>query len=348
MTQRVLIVGFGSIGQRHLRIVRESLPKSDVRVLRREPGAMAEGADDCFYSLDEALAFKPQVAIIANPAPFHVRIALALARQSCHLLVEKPLSDRPEEVSELLAAASAGGIVLQVAYNLRFSPSLRDFRQWVQSGRIGRILSIRCETGQHLETWRPGTDYRQGVSACRELGGGVLLELSHELDYLRWIFGDIDWVGAWMGHQSALEINVEDTAHLLLGFRDSPVVAGACAPVAALALDFLRRDATRRCVAIGETGSLVWDGIAGSVRLCVGPGNLESEVLSEHPPVRDETYREQWRHFLSCVENKSSPLVGGHDGLAVVELVKAAWRSVALEGARVRLNQIDGTGTDHG
>ena len=348
MTQRVLIVGFGSIGQRHLRIVRESFLLSDVRVLRREPGATAEGADGCFCSLDEALAFEPQVAIIANPAPFHVRIALALARQGCHLLVEKPLSDTPEGVSELLVAANAGGIVLQVAYNLRFSPSLRDFRRWVQSGRIGRILSIRCETGQHLETWRPGTDYRQGVSACRELGGGALLELSHELDYLRWIFGDVDWVGAWVGRQSALEINVEDTAHLILGMRNSPVVVGACAPVAALSLDFLRRDTTRRCVAIGEAGSLAWDGIAGSVKLCGGGSGMESAVLSEHPPVRDETYREQWRHFLSSIENKTSPLVGGRDGLAVLELVNAAWRSVALEGARVCLNQNAGMVANRG
>ena len=345
--QRVLIVGYGSIGQRHLRIVRESLPQSDVRVLRREPGATAEGADGCFSSLDEALTFAPQVAIIASPAPFHVSVALALARQRCHLLIEKPLSDAQEGVTELLAAASECGIILQVAYNLRFSPSLRYFRQSVQSGRIGQILSIRCETGQHLEMWRPGTDYRSGVSACRELGGGVLLELSHELDYLRWIFGDIDWVGAWMGHKSGLEINVEDTAHLLLGMRNSSVAVGACGPVAALSLDFLRRDVTRHCVAIGETGSLAWDGIAGSVKLCSG-SEAESEVLLEHLPVRDETYREQWQHFLSCIQNNSSPLVGGRDGLVVLELVKAAWQSVALEGARVRLNQIDGTSTDHG
>jgi predicted dehydrogenase len=339
MTQRVLIVGYGSIGRRHLRIVRESSPQSDVRVLRRELGATAEGADGCFSSLDDALAFAPQVAIIANPAPFHVQIALTLARQGCHLLVEKPLSDKPEGVSELLAAAEDCGVVLQVAYNLRFSPSLRDFRQLVRSGRIGRILSIRCETGQHLETWRPGTDYRLGVSAKREFGGGVLLELSHELDYLRWIFGDIDWVGAWMSRQSALKINVEDTAHLLLGVRNNRAAVNACGPVVSLSLDFLRRDTTRRCVAIGEVGSLAWDGIAGSVKLFGGGGGAESEVLSEHPPVRDETYREQWRHFLSCIENKSSPLVGGRDGLAVLELVKTAWQSMELEGARVRLNQ---------
>lgn len=348
MTQRVLIVGYGSIGQRHLRIVRETSPQSDVRVLRREPGATAAGADGCFSSLDEALAFAPQVAIIANPAPFHVRVALALARRGCHLLVEKPLSDTPEGVSELLTAAEECGIVLQVAYNLRFSPSLRDFRKWVHSVRVGRILSIRCETGQHLETWRPGTDYRLGVSACRDLGGGVLLELSHELDYLRWIFGDIDWVGAWMGRQSALEINVEDTAHLLLGVRNNRAALNACGPVASLSLDFLRRDTTRRCIAIGEVGSLAWDGITGSVKLLGGASSAEPEVLSAQPPVRDETYREQWWHFLSCIENKSSPLVGGSDGLAVLELVKAARQSMELEGARVRLDQKEGMVTSRG
>lgn len=339
MIQRVLIVGYGSIGQRHLSIVRDISPQSEVRVLRRKSEDRATGADGFFNSLDDALAFAPQAAIIANPAPFHVRIALALARQGCHLLVEKPLADTPEGISELLTAAKECGIVLQVAYNLRFSPSLRDFRYCVQSGRIGRILSIRCETGQHLETWRPGTDYRRGVSACRELGGGVLLELSHELDYLRWIFGEIDWVGSWMGRQSSLDIDVEDTAHLLLGVRNNHAAFNSCGPVASISLDFLRRDATRRCIAIGEDASVAWNGITGSVKLFGGGSSAESEVLSTHPPVRDETYQEQWRHFLSCIENRSSPLVGGRDGLAVLELVRAAWRSMDLEGARVHLNQ---------
>jgi predicted dehydrogenase len=199
-------------------------------------------------------------------------------------------------------------------------------------------LSIRCETGQHLETWRPGSDYRLGVSARRELGGGVLLELSHELDYLRWIFGDIDWVSAWMGRQSTMEINVEDTAHLLLGVSNKHAVENAFGPVASLSLDLLRRDKTRRCVAIGELGSLVWDGITESVKLFSGGSKAEFEVLSVHQPMRDETYCQQWRHFLSCIENKSSPMVGGRDGLAVLKLVLAAWQSKELEGARVLLD----------
>jgi len=341
MMQRVLIVGFGSIGQRHLRIVRAILPGADVRVLRGAGKGEAEEANGCFTSLDQALAFEPQAAIIASPAPFHVDVALVLAQCGCHLLVEKPLSDRAEGVPDLLVATRVHGVVLQVGYNLRFLPSLVDFRQRLLSGSIGRILSIRCETGQHLETWRPGTDYRTGVSARRELGGGVLLELSHEFDYLRWIFGDVSWVSAFTGRQGALDIDVEDSAHLLLGMGSGASGAGSAGPVAALSLDFLRRDATRRCLVIGETGSLAWDGIAGTVRLCT-PERPGWEALAQHTPERDQTYRDQWRHFLDCVERNKRPLVSGSDGLAVLEMVKAARRSAAMGCARVEVGEVQG------
>ena len=80
------------------------------------------------------------------------------------------------------------------AYNLRFLPSLQAYRERIQFGVIGKVLSVRCEIGQYLPSWRPGSDYRQAVSASRALGGGALLELSHEIDYLRWIFGEVAWV----------------------------------------------------------------------------------------------------------------------------------------------------------
>lgn len=341
MTQRILIVGHGSIGQRHLRIVRESLPHADLGVLRRPGGSEVKGGA-CFTSLDQALAFKPQAAIIASPAPFHVDIALALARSGCHLLVEKPLSATAESVPYLLQTARENGIVLQVGYNLRHLPSLRDFRQHIQAGCIGRTLSVRCEVGQHLETWRPDADYRKGVSARRELGGGVLLELSHELDYLRWIFGEAQWISAWTGQQSALDIDVEDTAHLLLG-----MAGRAGSPVVALSLDCVRRDTTRRCTAIGETGSLVWDALAGTVRLYATTQN-DGEVLFQHTPPRDHTYREQWLHFLGCIEKIESPLITGDDGLAVLELIEAARRSARDESRRVQVARHESKEHDHG
>ena len=250
MIERVLIVGQGSIGQRHLRILRENLPQADIRVLRHRPGSgVSELANGVYHDLADACTFAPQVAIIANPAPFHLQVATALVAVGSHLLIEKPLSHDLAGVEALLHQAHAQGVVLQVGYNLRFLPSLARFRHLVHQGEVGQVLSIRCEIGQYLPTWRPDSDYRQGVSAQGSLGGGVLLELSHELDYLRWIFGEVDWVKAYLGRHSQLEIDVEDVAHLILGFSPNRA-AKAPGPVAALSLDFLRHDPTRLCTAI--------------------------------------------------------------------------------------------------
>ncbi len=340
MIERILIVGYGSIGQRHLRIVRESLPAADIRVLRRQPGgATPEQANSCFSTLATACAFAPQVAVIANPAPFHLDTALALANAGSHLLIEKPLSHTASGILPLLERVRARKLVVQVGYNLRFLPSLEHYREQIQAGAIGRMLSVRCEIGQYLPSWRPDTDYRQGVSAQQTLGGGVLLELSHELDYLRWLFGEVVWVSAWLGRQSALEIDVEDTAYLLLGF--APDGSGR-APVAALNMDFIRHDTTRRCTAIGEQGSLSWNGLIGEVTEQLAD-SIAGQTVFHHPPQRDDSYRAQWRHFLTCIQTGQAPRVTGEDGLAVLNIVEAARRSAAAQGVRVLVGNPEGS-----
>lgn len=187
-----------------------------------------------------------------------------------HLLIEKPLSHAATGVQALLQRVCEQNLLLQVGYNLRFLPSLEKFRELIHDGAIGRVLSVRCEIGQYLPSWRQDSDYRLGVSARQELGGGVLLELSHELDYLRWIFGEVAWVSAWIGQRSALEIDVEDTAYLTLGFE--PDDSGR-ALVATVNLDFIRHDTTRLCTAIGKQGSLRWNSLRPSGKT-TWPGTL--------------------------------------------------------------------------
>ena len=329
MIDRVLIVGHGSIGQRHLRIVRQNLPQADIRVLRHRPGSgVPELANGVYHDLADACAFAPQVAIIANPAPFHLHAAAALVAVGSHLLIEKPLSHDLAGVEALLQQAQTQGVVLQVGYNLRFLPSLSRFRDLVHQGEIGRVLSVRCEIGQYLPTWRPDSDYRQGVSAQASLGGGVLLELSHELDYLRWIFGEVDWVRAYLGRHSQLEIDVEDLAHLTLGFSPGSAFEAASGPVAALSLDFLRHDPTRLCTALGERGSLRWNGLTGTVELYPAGGD-HWQLVYHHPHQRDDSYQAQWAHFVACVHSSRSPLVSGEDGYAVLKMITAARSALA-------------------
>ncbi len=333
MARRVLIVGGGSMGSRHARLIRQSLPDADIRVLMRDPDRdLPEGANARVIGLEDALAFKPELAVIANPATRHLETAIPLARSGAHLLMEKPLSATCTGVGELIDAARDSGVALLIGYNLRYAPSLGELYRLVRQGVIGRCLGVRAEVGQFLPSWRPDADYRQGVSARQALGGGVLLELSHELDYLRWIFGAVRSVQAVVARQSSLEIDVEDTAELLMQFEPA---GESAAVVASVHLDFVRRDITRMCTVVGERGTLRWNGIVGCVDLySAESGAWETVFTSELG--RDATYIAQWSHFLACVAGSDTPRVTGEDGLAVLRIVEAA-RAAASTGRRVDL-----------
>ena len=333
MISRALVAGLGSIGQRHLRLLRAALPSADIRLLRHSDYDRAiEHADGCFSRLEDAQSFSPELAVIASPAPFHVATACALAEAGAHLLVEKPISDGTAGVAELIAMCADRGLVCQVGYNLRFLDTLQAFRAELAAGRIGAVQAVRCEIGQYLPGWRPGADYRTTVSAQRALGGGVILELSHELDMLRWVFGEVDWLSAWTGQQGALEIDVEDCVMIQMGFTGGPV--------AQLSMDFLRRDTTRTCTAIGEAGSLRWDAVAGRVDY-FDPGHGAWAEVTQVIPDRDASYRAQIMALLAAVAGRQGNIAAqGADGLAVMQLVEAVRRSDAQQGLRVQIGDM--------
>jgi predicted dehydrogenase len=331
LINRILIVSNGSIGKRHLRLARKFMPNADIRVLRHQAtNEVPEYSNGCFSSIEESIAFAPQIAVIANPAPFHIPNAQALAEVGVHLLVEKPLSASMNGVMQLLETCQKKGAILLTGYNLRFLPSLQHFRDLLCEKVVGKALSIRCEIGQYLPSWRPECDYRQGVSARHELGGGVLLEISHELDYLRWIFGEVEWVKATLSHQSSLEIDVEDTAHLTLGFVEK---TDGHQLIGTVNLDFIRHDTTRLCTAIGEKGSLRWNGLTGEISI-YDAGAKEWRELFSHPHQRDDSYLAEWQNFIACVTEHKTPLITGVDGLKVLQIIEAA-RDSAKSGGQM-------------
>ncbi len=332
MLERVLIVGLGSIGARHARLIRELMPESQIAVFRHQSNLqpLNAGIDFLFTSMDEIRNFCPQVAVIANPASHHLDMALTLAQQGVHLLIEKPISFKySPRILDLINICREKRIILMTGYNLRFLPSLDAFRGFLRQGKVGKIFSIRAEVGQYLPDWRPGSDYRNTVSAQKNLGGGVLLELSHEINYLQWLFGSVAWIQAHVARHSDLEVDVEDTAYILLGFKPD---AFGRKLVASLNIDFIRHDTTRQCVVIGEEGSLRWNGLTGEVDFFPVAGDEWMRIFTNQPE-RDFTYREEIMHFVSCVKNGETPFVTGEDGLATLVVVDAARKS--SEGGNV-------------
>lgn len=331
MVKRVLIVGTGSMGRRHLHLARQFLPESEIKILSRRKGnEISALADGEYTSIDEALKFSPDLAVIASPATTHLDSAIPFANLGAHLLIEKPIAASTNRVKELIEAVRKNNKIMLVGYNLRFSPSLKQFRTLIQSGLIGKIYFIRAEVGQYLPSWRPDIDYRNSVSAKKELGGGVLLELSHEFDYLRWIFGDIVSVYASISQQSSLEIDVEDTAEMILNFEsrhNSPPI------VCSLHLDFVRSDSVRICTVTGEKGTLRWNALEGRVDHFKSE-TLEWKTIIKDKLERDATYEALWRHFLGCIATGHAPLVDGEEGLATLKIVEMA-RQSSLTGTRV-------------
>lgn len=329
---KILIVGLGSIGARHLRLARELYPDADIRVLRHTGTVETpELADACVADMAAALAFRPDVAVIANPAPFHLASALPLADAGVHLMIEKPIAADRDGLDELLETISRRQIVAMVGYNLRQLPSLQVFREQISNGLIGQVWSVRSEIGQYLPSWRPGNDYRTGVSAQRALGGGVLLELSHEIDYLCWIFGEASWVQATLSRQSDLEIDVEDCAHLILGLGEAGLTAR-------LDLDFIRQDTTRQCLAIGKHGTLRWNGAVGTVDFFCAEAKEWRNICAQ-PSQRDDTYLAEWRHLAECIDTGATPLVSAVDAAATLTVIDAARRSAQKDGQRITINR---------
>jgi predicted dehydrogenase len=331
---RALIIGLGSIGRRHLDNLRSLDEDIEVTIWRQSPNArdadeIIPGVDSVVYDAASALAVKPEVALITGPAPWHVETAMTLARNGIDLFIEKPLADSPRGVEELLGECERRSLVLMVGYNFRFCQSMLSLRDSLTSGVIGSVLAVRAEVGQFLPDWRPGADYRTAVSARANLGGGVVLELSHELDYIRWLVGEVEAVSAWVGRVSDLEIDVEDMAEITLRFR-----SGAIGNVH---LDMIQRSPVRTCRVIGSEGTLLWDGISHRVDLySARTQNWSNLYEDENMNCGRVMYIEEIRHFLDCVKKRQTPLVTGEDGLRALEIALAAKRSSA-DGREVLL-----------
>jgi predicted dehydrogenase len=324
---RIAVAGCGSIGLRHVRNLL-TLDIDDVRVFDpladRVDSAVALGAVAA-PDLAALLASGPAALLICTPAVAHLEGMRAAAAANVDVFVEKPISQDLAGVREVLTELESAGRIVQVGFSLRSHRALRRAKQSLDEGAIGRVLLARAEFGQYLPDWRPTRDYRHGYNAHAALGGGVLLDQSHELDYLRWMLGEVSSVSARAGKLSDLEIDAEDVAVVLLELR-----SGA---LAIAQLDSVRRDYTRTCTLIGTKGTIVWSFTEGARLFTPGSGWRELDSA----PDANDMYMEEVRGFLDSVRSRSRPDVDGEAGLRALELALAAKRS-ARERREVALS----------
>ena len=336
---KVLMVGLGGIGQRHLRNLRTLLGK-EVQVsawrVRRRPDVLTDqltlerGEDlekkyriEVFPELLQALAAKPDVVLVTNPSSLHIPVAMAAAEAGCHLFIEKPLSHNLDGVPELVSLVERKRLTALVGYQIRFHPAFRQIRQWLAEGEIGSPLSVRAEVGEFLPGFHPYENYREMYAARGDLGGGVVLTQIHELDYLYALFGMPRQVFSLGGHLSSLEIEVEDVASTLL---ECITPDGRVLPVHLLQ-DYIQRPPSRTCQIIGNEGKIVWDYHANRIDLFDTRGNSKEGRTFEGFQ-RNQMFLDELRHYLRCLEGQESPRVTLRDGASSLQIALAIRRSL--------------------
>lgn len=211
--ESVYIIGFGSIGQRYYNIITKNKFSKEVYVFNRK-GKLNNSNYNVFEKISDVTLQPEDLVIICNPASLHTTTLKEIKNSRAPVLVEKPLSNKIITLVELEDITS-GHPFVHLGYNLRYLPVIIQFRKLLFARANRRIHRLDISVKSYLPKWRPNIDYRGSVSASKNLGGGVLLELSHELDLLIFLFCKPKVTFARYGKYSDLKIDVEDNATIL-------------------------------------------------------------------------------------------------------------------------------------
>ena len=332
---KTLIAGLGSVGRRHLRNL-IALGEKDIVLLRSHHATLPDD-ELAGYPVEtnvyEALnKHNPDAVIVANPTALHLDIAIPAAESGCAILLEKPVANSLDRLNELQEVAQKSGSRILVGFQFRYHPTLRKSRELIQQGALGKVLTIHVHWGEYLPQWHPWEDYRQSYAARSDLGGGVIVTLTHPLDYLRFIVGEVGSLWSFNGHLSPLELDVEDIAEIGLRFANGAV--------GGVHLNYVQRPPVHRMELVGTNGTLRWDNADGVLHFYKLPAPFGS--YSDNPPApviesfsppegfdRNQLFVAQTRHFIETVRGEAEPVCSLDDGIRALEMALAAKESQA-------------------
>jgi predicted dehydrogenase len=318
IAEKILVIGEGSAAKRHLKMANRHYPSSNIAVLVREGKSWTDELHgEAIFSIEEALSFKPDIIIFANPATERFPILSKLVSLNCKFIFEKPIAHdyaTAEKIASLLKLFKREAIV---TYQVRHDFSLHQFRKLIEAGELGKMLNVDIEVGQFLPDWRPNRDYRKSVTANQDLGGGVLLELSHEIDYALWLFGTPSEVTSKVSKVSNFQMDVEDYASAILAYEDNSVVR--------LSLDCFRREKTRTCIARFENGTIKWDGLSQKITIF----DVNENMWKDFQENVNNAHANQWIDIVRFAESGISSSSTVNEAKLVLSLVESIKKSSA-------------------
>lgn len=326
VVSRVAVIGLGNISKRHRANLRTLYPDATIIAVSssgRKYSKSIDNADEYLTSVDELLRYGIDMAIVASPATYHAQHAIPLLQAGVPVLIEKPLAACQADAEAIAKVADETKTPVAVGYCLRYLSSSQNLKALLDKGVVGDIYNVHVEIGQYLPDWRPGQNYRETVSANAKLGGGALLELSHELDYVQWLFGRLTPHSVILRSSAELGLTVEDLVDAL-AINDKGAVVS-------LHLDFLQRKAYRKCRVIGSKGSVDWDLINNQIVFVADDG--QSTLFDEHDWDRNQMYLSMLKDFqrkINGQEHHCMTLSEAQQTVSLIEQLKA----LALKGCQ--------------
>lgn len=312
---RIAVIGLGNISIRHRRNIRQLYPSACIYGMSASGHLPGETVSDCDFlvsSIEELVKYQVDFAIIASPSTSHAAHAIPLIKVGIPVLIEKPVATSVNDCNAISEASKQHNTPVAVAYCLRYLSSASVVKNLLGTQTIGRLYNAMVEVGQYLPDWRPGKDFRNSVSARAELGGGVLLELSHEFDYIQWLLGPLTVEHAMLRSSIELGLSVEDVADV--------VVTSTSGAVVSIHLDFLQRKAHRKCRFIGSDGTLEWDLVQNSVTLISAEG---IEVIYCEPDWdKNQMYLNMITDFVAHIHQAENRIIDIDFATRTVELIE--------------------------
>ena len=325
-----LVIGCGSIGKRHIANLRrlgvKNIVATDTSKSRRQE-VHEQFSVPTVSDPTDSFSSNPDVALICSPTNMHLEHALMAAMAGCHLLVEKPIAHTLEGIEALLDEVERKALVTLVGCNFRFHPGLQRVKALLEQEAIGKVVSARAQFGQYLPDWHPWEDYRQTYSAQKSLGGGVMLDRIHEIDYLRWLLGEVTEVYAMQGHLSHLEIDTEDTVEILARFTQGAF--------GSIHLDYVRRISDSSLEVVGDAGLIQWSFNNNEVRWYLSKEHQWYTHQWPHYDVND-MYVAELEHFLKVLDGETASELDARAGVRVLSIALAA-KQAAMEKKAIAL-----------
>lgn len=333
----IFFIGLGGAGQRLLRIIKEDIEKDIAvyayRIKKRQAIINAQleiiqGSElqeqyslINVQSIEEGFQLKMDAVFICNPTSMHKEIIKEAIKWKCPIFVEKPVAESTDGMEPLLTKIKNNKLCTMVGYQNRFHPCIKKAKEMIDNQEIGKIAAINAEVSNDVTKWHKYEDYKKLYAVKKDLGGGVILTQSHELDYIYYFMGMPQQVYAVGGNLTDLEMDAEDVASIILEYQRGEKII----PVH-LYEDYIQNPPARTCKIIGTKGKIEFDLIENEISCYDEAGNLKYQ--RKYILYKEQLFHEEVKEFFEALKSKRNTKIPLEEGMASLVIAEAILESI--------------------